>query len=50
MRFETQKKLNEKLATMSAGEKTLITTLSLSNTQVSDVTALAGLTNLNIYR
>ena len=46
MKFATKESFEAAFATMSAKAKLQITTLDLSETQVSDVTALAGLTNL----
>ena len=46
MKIENQKNLIATISKMSDEEKMNLTTLDLSDTQVSDVTPLAGLVNL----
>ena len=50
MKIKTQADLEVWIAKLTAEEKNNLTTLDLWNTQVTDVTPLAALVNLTIYR
>ena len=50
MKISTQAQLEEWIKKLSLIEITSLTTLDLSNTRVADVTPLAALTSLRIYR